>query len=100
MTYIASNVLIGRAAMMQHRPKDAAIAFAEAAELQESDDFTSLSDPPAWHYPVRRDLAAALLASNDVAGARREVGAALKYRPNDPGSLALLQKLEARTAAR
>jgi hypothetical protein len=100
MTYIARNVLIGRAAMMQHRPKDAAIAFAEAAELQESDDFTSLSDPPAWHYPVRRDLAAALLASNDVAGARREVAAALKYRPNDPGSLVLLQKLEARTAAR
>ena len=100
MTYIARNVLVGRAAMMEHRPKDAAIAFAEAAELQESDAFTSVSDPPAWFYPVRRDLASALLQQGDVAGARREADAALKYRPKDPGTLALLSTLEARTAAR
>ena len=62
MTYIARNVLVGRAAMMEHRPADAAHRFPQAAELQESDDFSSVSDPPAWHYPVRRDLAAALLA--------------------------------------
>jgi tetratricopeptide (TPR) repeat protein len=100
MTYIARNVLSGRAAMMEHRPADAAIAFAQAAELQEGDDFSSVSDPPAWHYPVRRDLAAALLDSGDAAGARREVEAALKYRPRDPDSLTLLSKLETRTAAR
>ena len=72
MTYIARNVLVGRAAMMEHRPQDAAVAFAQAAELQESDDFSSVSDPPAWYYPIRRDLASALLEQGDAAGARRE----------------------------
>lgn len=100
MTYIARNVLTGRAAMMEHRPSDAAVAFAEAAELQESDDFSSVADPPAWHYPVRRDLAAALLEEGDSAGAKREAEAALKYRPRDPGTVALLSTLETRTAAR
>jgi hypothetical protein len=100
MTFIARNVLIGRAAMLDRRPADAAIAFQQAAELQESDDFSSVSDPPAWHYPIRRDLASALLAQNDRAGARRELDAALKYRPKDPGSLALLSSLGAATAAR
>jgi hypothetical protein len=100
MTFIARNVLVGRAAMLERRPADAAIAFQQAAELQESDDFSSVSDPPAWHYPVRRDLAAALLAQNDRAGARREVLAALKYRPKDPGSLTLLSTLGATAADR
>ena len=100
MTYVARNVLTGRAAMMEHRPGEAAMAFAQAAELQESDDFSSVSDPPAWHYPVRRDLAAALLQQGDAAGARREAEAALKYRPKDPGTLAFLTTLETRTAAR
>jgi len=100
MTYIARNVLSGRAAMMEHRPQDAAMAFGQAAELQESDDFSSVSDPPAWHYPIRRDLAAALLEQGDLAGARREAQAALKYRPRDPGTLALISTLETRTAAR
>jgi len=76
------------------------MAFAQAAELQESDDFSSVSDPPAWHYPVRRDLAAALLQQGDAAGARREAEAALKYRPKDPGTVAFLTTLETRTAAR
>lgn len=100
MTFIARNVLMGRAALMEHRPKDAAVAFAQAAELQEGDDFSSVSDPPAWHYPVRRDLASALMEQGDLAGARREAQAALKYRPRDPGTLALLAALETRTAAR
>jgi tetratricopeptide (TPR) repeat protein len=100
MTYIARNVLVGRAAMMEHRPQEAAVAFAQAAELQEGDDFSSVSDPPAWHYPVRRDLASALLEEGDVAGAKREAQAALKYRPRDPGTLVLLSTLETRTAAR
>jgi tetratricopeptide (TPR) repeat protein len=100
MTYIARNVLIGRAAMMEHRPQEAGMAFAQAAELQESDDFSSVSDPPAWHYPVRRDLASALLEQGDVAGARKEAEAALKCRPRDPGTVALLSTLETRTSAR
>src|SRR5207248_3261654 len=54
----------------------------------------------AWGYRVRRDLAAALLAQGDQAGARRELDAALKYRPKDPGSLAMRRKLETHTAER
>ena len=100
MTYIARNVLIGRAAMMENRPAEAVTAFRQAAELQESDDFSSVADPPAWHYPVRRDLASSLLALKDTAGAKSEAIAALKYRPKDPGTLALLATLGVSTAAR
>jgi len=49
---------------------------------------------------VRRDLADALLQKGDLAGARKEAQAALKYRPRDPGTVALLSTLETRTAAR
>ena len=100
MTYIARNVLVGRADMMDRRPREAAQAFAEAAEHEESDDFRSVSDPPAWHYPVRRDLALALEEQGDLAGARREAAAALEFRKNDPGTMALIAKLDARSAAR
>jgi len=100
MTFIARNVLVGRAEMMSRRPKEAAQAFAQAAELEEGDDFASASDPPAWYYPVRRDLAVALQAQGDLVGARREAAAALKFRKNDPGTLALITKLDARSAAR
>jgi hypothetical protein len=100
MTYIARNVLVGRADMMDHRPKDAAQAFAEAAEHEEGEDFRSVSDPPAWPYPVRRDLALALREAGDLTGARREAAAALEFRKNDPGTLALIAKLDGRSAAR
>ena len=100
MTFIARNVLVGRAEMMARRPKEAAQAFAQAAELEEGDDFTSASDPPAWYYPVRRDLAVALREQGDLAGARREAAAALKFRKNDPGTVALIAELDARSAAR
>jgi tetratricopeptide (TPR) repeat protein len=100
MTYIARNVLVGRAAMMAHKPSEAALAFAQAAEMEESDDFSSVSDPPAWYYPIRRDLAVALLEQGDTEGARREAEAALRFRKKDPGTLALLGKLDQRSAAR
>ena len=93
MSFIARGVLTGRAAMLGHRPADAAVAFRQAAELQEGDEFSLLSDPPAWFYPVRRDLAAALLAAGDRAGARKEAEAALHYRVRDPGALALLTRI-------
>ena len=55
----------------------------KAAKIEESKLFDELSDPPAWWYPVRRSLAAALLASNRPADALREANAALKRRPLD-----------------
>ena len=79
---------------------DGEVAFAQAAVMEESDIFQSVADPPAWYYPVRRDVAEALAAQNDFTGARREAQAALKYRPRDPGTMALLSKLDARSAAR
>lgn len=93
LTLIARNVLMGRAAMLEKRPADAAIAFAQAAELQEGAGFSMLTDPPGWYYPVRRDLADALLATGDRAGARREAHAALAYRAKDPGTMALLKTI-------
>jgi tetratricopeptide (TPR) repeat protein len=93
LTFIARNVLAGRAAMLEKRPAEAALSFQQAAEIQESRDFSSVSDPPAWHYPVRRDLAEALLASGDKAGAKAAAEAALAYRVKDPGTLALLKRI-------
>lgn len=93
LTLIARNVLTGRAAMLEKRAADATIAFGQAAELQEGEAFSMLTDPPGWYYPVRRDLAEALLAAGDRAGARREAEAALTYRVRDPGALALLERL-------
>ena len=100
MTFIARNVLNGRAAMMDGHFDEAATAFRQASELQETTKFSNFSDPPAWYYPVRRDLAAALLAKGDMAGARSEAIAALAYRPKDPGSLIILQKAGPQSASR
>lgn len=100
VTFIARNVLMGRAAMIEHHHEDAMIAFAQAAELQEANDFRLVADPPAWYYPIRRDVAQALFARGDLAGARREAEAALKYRPKDPGTLLLLSRLGVSTGAR
>lgn len=93
LIFIARNVLAGRAAMLEKRPGDAVNSFEQAAEIQESQDFSTVSDPPAWYYPVRRDLAQAQLAMGDRAGAVQQAEAALKYRAKDPETLALLRKL-------
>lgn len=93
LTLIARNVLMGRAAMLEKRPADAAVAFEQAAELQEGEAFSMLTDPPGWYYPVRRDLAEALLVAGDRAGAKRQADAALTYRAKDPGTLALLDRV-------
>ena len=92
-TFIARNVLAGRAAMLDRRPREAAFAFRQAAEIQESKAFSNVSDPPAWHFPVRRELARALLAAGDRAGARAEARAALAYRVKDPDTLQLLKDI-------
>lgn len=93
LTLIARNVLAGRAAMLDKQPAAAAIAFGQAAEIQEGESFSMLTDPPGWYYPVRRDLAAALLLAGDRAGAEREARAALAYRMKDPETLALLKQM-------
>ena len=75
MIGIAREVLTGRLAMIEGRYGDAATAFRKAAEIEETADFSVFTDPPAFWYPVRRDLAAALFAQGDMAGGRSEAGA-------------------------
>lgn len=92
MLGIMRHVLEGRAAMLEGKPADAALAFTKAADIEETRDFNQFSDPPAFWYPVRRDVAAARLAAGDKAGAVREAEASLKLRPRDPAALELLAK--------
>ena len=90
---IVRAVLTGRAAMIEGRQADAAKAFTEAAVIEETEDFSVFSDPPAFWYPVRRDVAAALLAAGDREGARAAIEASLKLRPRDPAALELLERI-------
>ncbi len=90
MLGITRAVLQGRLAMLEGKPADAVAAYRHGAELEETPDFSRFTDPPAFWYPVRRDLAAALLTLGDKAGALREAEATLKLRPKDPVTLELV----------
>lgn len=87
-------VLQGRAAMLQNKPADAAKLFAKAAAIEEAKSFARASDPPIWWYPVRRDVAAALLASGKPSDAVAAADASLKLRPRDAVALAVRAKAE------
>ncbi|MBB3990195.1 hypothetical protein [Croceicoccus naphthovorans] len=93
MLTITRAVLMGRLAMLEGRYRDAAAAFAEAAIVEETEDFSQFSDPPAFWYPVRRDLALALQAAGDSDGAIREARKTLEIRPLDPVATELLADL-------
>lgn len=86
-------VLTGRAAMLEGRPTDAAAAYRKAAMIQER-KLAAMSDPPGWWYPVRRSLAAALLADGKADQAASEARAVLKTWPNDPVTLGVLAQAE------
>ncbi|MEI6644158.1 MAG: hypothetical protein WCL10_19240 [Novosphingobium sp.] len=98
MLGITRGVLEGRIAMAEGRYKDAAKAFTIAAEIEETKDFMQFSDPPAFWYPVRRDVAAALLASGDAAGARAAAEDSLRLRPRDTVAEDVLRRAEGMTA--
>ncbi|HVY90633.1 MAG TPA: hypothetical protein VG942_17335 [Hyphomonadaceae bacterium] len=93
---VARNVLEGRIAMAEGRPRDAARFFSTAAKLQE-DKMTGYMDPPQWWYPVRRSVAAAYLKAGDFAKAEAEADKSLKEWKNDP--LALWVKGKAQLGA-
>ena len=84
---IAKAVLEGRAAMLDHQPDLAVRAYKTAAKIEESKAMHGYDDPPIWWYPVRRSLAAALLAAGKPKDALREANAALARRPLDPVTL-------------
>jgi hypothetical protein len=89
---MTEQILLGRAAMIDGQHEAAAAAYRKAMVLQESAGFGS--DPPPFWYPVRRSLAAAMLAGGDAAGARRQLVASLGEWPRDPLSYALLARAE------
>lgn len=93
MLAITRAVLTGRLEMMEGRNHNAVAAFAEAALIEETEDFSRFSDPPAFWYAVRRDLAKALLAAGDIKGALREARATLRVRPRDPVAEAIIAGL-------
>lgn len=97
---ISRNVLEGRAAMLESKPGRAAQFFAAAAAVEEAKPLSTYSDPPLWWYPPRRDLAAALLAKGDAAGALAAADASLKRRPHDPVALTIRGQAQARLGAR
>jgi len=96
MMRIAHLVLDGRAAMLENKPKEALAAFRAAAKIQETKAFLSFSDPPAFWYPVRRDVAAALLAMGKPRDALREADNTLKAMPKEPVTLATRAEAEAK----
>ena len=98
--HIAQAVLLGRAAMIEGKPAEAAAAFRRGAERQEQEAYGKAADPPLWWFPVRRSLAEAKLAAGDAAGARAEAEATLKIRPRDPGAMALLARLDGAVVSR
>ncbi|MDO7844353.1 hypothetical protein [Sphingomonas immobilis] len=100
LTRIARFVLMGRAAMLEKRPDRAAKFYAAAARIEESPLFADWTDPPSWWYPVRRSLAAALLAQGKPKDALAQADAALKRRPRDPVTLALKTEIEATLAGK
>jgi len=96
MMRIGKLVLTGRAAMIENKPAEALAAFKAAAKMQETKAFLSFSDPPAFWYPVRRDVAAALLALGKPKDALREADATLKNTPKEPVTLAIRAQAEAK----
>lgn len=93
MLAIVRSVLTGRVAMMEGRYQDAATAFEQAANVEETKDFSEFSDPPAFWYPVRRDLAAALEAAGDKGGALIQARRTLEIRPRDPVASEIVTRL-------
>lgn len=69
-------------------------AFRRAADLRDKVDTTP--DPPMWPLPPRRSLAAALLLSGDVAGARAEAARSLVRDPGDALALHVLAEAQRR----
>jgi tetratricopeptide (TPR) repeat protein len=91
---VSRLVLEGRAAMLRGQYRDAAKAFAKAADIEEAKPLNGYTDPPLWWYPVRRDVAAALLADGKADEAVAAADASLKRRPHDSIALATRAKAE------
>jgi tetratricopeptide (TPR) repeat protein len=89
MVNIAKLVLMGRLAMLEGHWSIAEAAYRNAAEIQEA-KLGTITDPPAWWYPIRRSVGAAMLAKGNAQAAIIEEQQALAFWPKDPLSLNVL----------
>ena len=90
---IAHLELTGRADWLAGNLKGATTAFRKATDLEDT-RFAQDDDPPRWWYPVRRSLAAALLAQGDAKAAEQEADIVLRTWKLDPITLAIRSKAE------
>lgn len=87
---LASTVV---AARLERNPAAAAVIWQKAVQMQ---DALVYDEPPAWYYPVRESLGAALLLNGDAAGAETVFREGLRRSPNNGRMLfGLLQSLKA-----
>jgi hypothetical protein len=92
---LAEQTLEGDADLLDHDPAAAAKTFAAAADAQDA-LLAGDMDPPRWWFPIRRSLAAALLAEGDAKGAERETSTTLRTWKLDPEALAIRAAAERR----
>jgi hypothetical protein len=80
-------------ARLESSPTQAVPLWKKAVEIQ---DGLNYDGPPAWYYPVRESLGAALLLSGDAAGAEAVFREGLRRSPNNGRILfGLLESLKA-----
>jgi len=90
---IAEVVLTAKISAVKHDDKSAIKLLREAVELEDS---LAYDEPPAWYYPIRESLGAALLLSGDAAGAESVFREGLRRSPNNGRMLfGLLESLKA-----
>jgi tetratricopeptide (TPR) repeat protein len=89
---VARQVLTGRIAIRAGNLRSAEGAFRRATALQAK--LGVAGDPPIWWYPVRRSIAATLIAEGRNDDAIKEATASLASAPNDPVALKLRAEAE------
>jgi len=90
MLTLASLVLDARLA---EDPKDAVESWKKAVSAQ---DALAYDEPPAWYYPIRESLGAALLRAGNALEAEAVFRQCLRQNPRDPRALfGLMETLKA-----
>jgi tetratricopeptide (TPR) repeat protein len=86
---VASNVLDARIAEARGDRKGAIASWTKAVEAE---DALAYDEPPAWYYPTRESLGAALLRDGQAAEAEKVFRADLDRHPRNGRSLYGLSK--------
>jgi len=81
---VASHLLAGRIAQAAGDQAGGIREYREAVNMQ---DKLVYDEPPAWPWPIREHLGAALLAAGDSKGAEEVFATDLKKNPKNPRSL-------------